>query len=78
MPFVITMANDVKQARQFTFVFPFVFFFVALLVILTTISQIILKERTQIGTMKALGPIQPRNLRPLYRADLDRWWALAS
>jgi ABC-type antimicrobial peptide transport system permease subunit len=55
MPFVITMANDVKQARQFTFVFPFVFFFVALLVILTTISQIILKERTQIGTMKALG-----------------------
>jgi ABC-type antimicrobial peptide transport system permease subunit len=55
MPFVIAMANDVKQARQFTFVFPFVFFFVALLVILTTISQIILKERTQIGTMKALG-----------------------
>jgi len=55
MPFVITMANDVKQARQFTFVFPFVFFFVAVLVILTTTSQIILKERTQIGTMKALG-----------------------
>ena len=55
MPFVITMANDVQQARQFTFVFPFVFFFVAVLVILTTISQIILKERTQIGTMKALG-----------------------
>jgi ABC-type antimicrobial peptide transport system permease subunit len=55
MPFVITMANDVQQARQFTFVFPFVFFFVAILVILTTISQIILKERTQIGTMKALG-----------------------
>lgn len=55
MPFVITMANDVKQARQFTFVFPFVFFFVAILVILTTTSQIILKERTQIGTMKAIG-----------------------
>jgi hypothetical protein len=55
MPFVITMANDVKQARQFTFVFPFVFFFVAILVILTTTSQIIFKERTQIGTMKAIG-----------------------
>lgn len=55
MPFVQTMHNDVLQARQFTFVFPFVFFFVAILVILTTISQIILKERTQIGTMKALG-----------------------
>lgn len=55
MPFVTTMHNDVVQARQFTFVFPFVFFFVAVLVILTTISQIILKERTQIGTLKALG-----------------------
>lgn len=55
MPFVITMHNDVVQARQFTFLFPFVFFFVAVLVILTTTSQIILKERGQIGTMKALG-----------------------
>jgi ABC-type antimicrobial peptide transport system permease subunit len=55
MAFVTTMHNDVVQARQFTFLFPFVFFFVAVLVILTTISQVILKERTQIGTMKALG-----------------------
>jgi putative ABC transport system permease protein len=55
MAFVTTMHNDVVQARQFTFLFPFVFFFVAVLVILTTISQIILKERLQIGTMKALG-----------------------
>ena len=30
-------------------------FFVGVLVILTTTSQIILKERTQIGTMKAIG-----------------------
>jgi putative ABC transport system permease protein len=55
MAFVTTMHNDVIQARQFTFLFPFVFFFVAVLVILTTLSQIILKERLQIGTMKALG-----------------------
>ena len=55
MPFVITVTNDVAQARNFTFLFPFVFFFVAVLVILTTTSQIILKERMQIGTMKALG-----------------------
>lgn len=55
MPFVIVVQGDVKQARQFTFLFPFVFFSVAILVILTTTSQIILKERTQIGTMKALG-----------------------
>lgn len=55
MPFYITLNNDVTQARQFTFVFPFVFFLVAVLVILTTLSQHILQERTQIGTLKALG-----------------------
>ena len=55
MPFYITLNNDVTQARQFTFIFPFVFFMVAILVILTTISQMVLKERTQIGTLKAIG-----------------------
>ena len=53
--FASTMAMDVVQARQLTFVFPFVFFAVAILVILTTMSQLILKERTQIGTLKAMG-----------------------
>jgi ABC-type antimicrobial peptide transport system permease subunit len=55
MPFYMTIYNDVKQARQFTFVFPMVFFLVAVLVILTTISQIVLKDRNQIGTLKAIG-----------------------
>lgn len=55
MPFYVTLDNDVSQARQFTFVFPFIFFAVAILVILTTLSQMILKERSQIGTMKAIG-----------------------
>lgn len=55
MPFVVTVKNDAEQARNFTFLFPFVFFFVAVLVILTTTSQIILKERMQIGTLKAIG-----------------------
>lgn len=54
-PWSSAMETEVLEATQLTFVFPFVFFFVALLVILTTLSQIILKERTQIGTMKALG-----------------------
>lgn len=54
-PWSIAIDTDVLESRQLTFVFPFVFFFTALLVILTTISQIIIKERTQIGTMKALG-----------------------
>lgn len=55
MPFVITLANDVKQARNFTFVFPFVFFIVGVLIILTTISRMIVDERGEIGTLKALG-----------------------
>ncbi|MBP5216783.1 MAG: hypothetical protein J6038_03000, partial [Bacilli bacterium] len=54
-PWSMAVDTDVKQAKQLTFVFPFVFFLVALLVILTTISEMIVKERTQIGTLKALG-----------------------
>ena len=55
MPFYVTLDADLTQARQFTYVFPLVFFIVAVLVILTTISQLIVKERTQIGTLKAMG-----------------------
>ena len=55
MPFYTALNDDVRQARQFTFVFPLVFFLVAILVILTTISQLVLKDRTQIGTLKAIG-----------------------
>ena len=55
MPFYVTINNDVTQARQFTFVFPFVFFAVAILVVLTTLSQRVLQERSQIGTLKAIG-----------------------
>lgn len=55
MPFYMTIGSDVKQARNFTYVFPLFFFFVGVLVILTTISQMILKDRTLIGTLKAIG-----------------------
>ncbi len=55
MPFYITVYADATQAGQFTYAFPFVFFLVAVLVILTTLSQLILKDRTAIGTLKALG-----------------------
>ncbi|MCR5079126.1 MAG: FtsX-like permease family protein [Bacilli bacterium] len=53
--FATVMETDVTQARQLTFVFPFVFFIVAILVILTTMSQLILKDRINIGTLKAMG-----------------------
>lgn len=55
MPSNVVVQSDIKQAKQLTYVFPVIFFVVAILVVLTTISQIILKERTQIGTFKALG-----------------------
>ena len=54
-PWSLAADTEVKEATQLSFVFPLVFFLVALLVILTTVSQMIFKERTQIGTMKAIG-----------------------
>ena len=49
------IAQDVDQARKLTYVFPVIFFLVSILVILTTLSQMILKERMQIGALKAIG-----------------------
>lgn len=47
--------NDIIQSEQLTYCFPLIFFAVAILVVLTTITQMMLKQRLQIGTMKALG-----------------------
>jgi len=55
LPSNSVIQSDIIQAMQLTLVFPVIFFLVAILVILTTISQIILRERIQIGTMKAIG-----------------------
>ena len=49
------IAQDVTQASKLTYVFPVIFFLVSILVILTTLSQMILKERMQIGALKAIG-----------------------
>jgi len=54
-PFNIIIQEDIIQAQKLSYVFPSIFFLVAILVIITTISALIIKERTQIGTMKALG-----------------------
>lgn len=55
LPSNVAVQSDIVQARQLAYIFPIVFFLVAILVVLTTLSQIILKDRIQIGTMKALG-----------------------
>lgn len=51
----IAIENDIIQTKELLYVFPIIFIVVAILVVLTTISQLILKERTEIGTLKALG-----------------------
>ncbi|MFA6829690.1 MAG: ABC transporter permease [Bacilli bacterium] len=51
----LAVSQDVDQAMKLTYVFPVIFFLVSVLVILTTLSQMIMKERTQIGCLKAVG-----------------------
>ncbi|MCI7213009.1 MAG: ABC transporter permease [Bacillales bacterium] len=46
---------ELTQAKQLTYLFPALFFLVATLVMLTTLSQMIDKERLEIGTLKAIG-----------------------
>lgn len=52
---IAAIVNDINQSRQLTYVFPVIFMIVGVLIVLTTISQLILRDRTQIGTLKALG-----------------------
>ena len=51
----LTVANDIEQAYDLSITFPMIFLLVAVLIVITTISQLIIKERQQIGTFKALG-----------------------
>ena len=52
MPSNAVIQNDIIQSRQLTYAFPILFFAVAILVVLTTISQLILKER--IGNVRSI------------------------
>ncbi len=55
MAFYQALHQDSSQANSLTYVFPIIFFLVSVLIILTTLSQLILKEKQNIGTFKALG-----------------------
>lgn len=50
-----SLKQDVDQSLQLTFVFPLIFFLVSVLIISTTISQLIIKQRAVIGSLKATG-----------------------
>lgn len=52
---IVALNNEIKQSTKMMSVFPVIFLLVSILVIMTTISPLIMKERTNIGTLKALG-----------------------
>jgi putative ABC transport system permease protein len=52
---VVALNGEVTTSRQMIYVFPVIFLLVSILVIMTTVSALILRERTNIGTLKAIG-----------------------
>ncbi len=55
MESVVILDNEVEQSKNMLYIFPVIFFLVSILVIMTSISRLILRERINIGTLKALG-----------------------
>lgn len=55
VPSYASFQNDTESIRAVGTVFPIIFFLVAALVSLTTMTRMVEEERTQIGTLKALG-----------------------
>ena len=51
----VMFENDAEIVEKISVVFPIFFFLVAALVCMTTMSRMIEEQRTQIGTLKALG-----------------------
>ncbi|HAG14256.1 MAG TPA: peptide ABC transporter permease, partial [Ruminococcus sp.] len=49
------LSDELAQHDSFSYVFSFVFVAIALLVIITTMKRMISQQRTQIGTLNALG-----------------------
>lgn len=55
IPGIQNFANELNQHRQFSYGFSLVFVLIAILVIMTTMSRMVDRQRTQIGTMNAMG-----------------------
>lgn len=55
LPSNMAIEADVIQAKKLLYIFPIIFYLVALLIILTSISQLINREQKNIGLLKALG-----------------------
>ena len=54
-PSVYQFSEEIAQHKMMADIFPVVFIIVSMLILLTTMTRIIAHQRTQIGTLKALG-----------------------
>ena len=54
-PSVAMFQNEINQHKMMGDLFPIVFLLVALLTMMTTMTRIVSSQRTQIGTLKAMG-----------------------
>lgn len=54
-PSVVTMDAEIAQHRSIGALFPVIFFLIAMLTTLNTMRKMILNQRMQLGTLKALG-----------------------
>ena len=64
-PVVQRMRSEVTMFRNMTYVFPVLAFAVAAMIVLTTLTRMIENQRSQIGTLKALG-YGPNRIRTHY------------
>lgn len=60
---VVMLNAEVEQSEKMILVFPIIFMVVSILVILTTINQLILQEKSKIGTLKSVGVQDKKILR---------------
>lgn len=52
---VVLLNGEVEQSKKMVYVFPVIFLIVSILVILTTLDQLVIHERQRIGTLKSIG-----------------------
>ena len=52
---VVLLNAEVKQSQKMIYIFPIIFLVVAVLIILTTINQLVLQEKSKIGMLKSIG-----------------------
>ena len=57
------LTEEIEQSKKIIYVFPIIFLLVSVLIILTTIDQLVIQERKRIGILKACGVPNKKILR---------------